>query len=221
MGDAFVRNLVFRSRDLGRDSIFVLTFDDPRIPGIYNTVFPTTFKVTAFGLEGPYDFSVTYVQRLGVTRAVINRGLVVPAATYTEINVGEKTELSKSGEPLIYKFSTPQTISPPSKHYVATNTTNALENIGVGFFERADRAPAQILVFENVGAGSSAQFEFTPILRAYVTSDFKESAVLRAQMSSPVLFQENLVNLPENTDWMLIYNKNSGIYKVERDFSTR
>jgi len=218
MGE-FVRNLVFRSRNLGRDSTFVLTFDDSKIPGIYHTVFPTAFKVTAFGATGPYDFPVTYVQRLGVTRAVVSGGTVIPASTYTDINVGQKTELSKSGDPAIYRFSTPSTISPPTKQFVAQNVTNGRENIGIGFFERTDRAPSQILVFEDVGAGSSVQAEFTPILRAYITTDYKENAILRGQISTPVLFTENLVNLPENTDWMLTYNPGSGAYRVERDLS--
>jgi len=218
MGE-FVRNLTFRSRNLGRDSTFILTFNDDAIPGIYHSVFPTAWKVTAFGATGPYDFPVTYVQKLGITRAVVSGGVVVPASTYTDINIGQKTELSKSGDPAIYRFSTPATISPPTKQFVAQNQTNALENIGVGFFDRADRAPSQLLVFEGVGAGSSVQSEFTPVLRAYVTTDYRENAILRGQISTPILFAENLVNLPQNSDWLLTYNPGSGVYRVERDSS--
>lgn len=40
----FAKILTFRSNDLGKDSILVLTFDDSKIPGIYETVFPTASK---------------------------------------------------------------------------------------------------------------------------------------------------------------------------------
>lgn len=40
----FDRILNFRSHDLGKDSILILTFDDNKIPGIYRKVFPTAFK---------------------------------------------------------------------------------------------------------------------------------------------------------------------------------
>jgi len=218
MGDGFVRSMTFRSRNLGRDSTFLLTFDEG-IPGLYNTVFPTALRVTAFGASGPYDFPVTYVQRLGITKAGVSGGVVVPASTYTEIDPGEKTTLTKSGDPAIYRFSNPESIQPPGKQIVATNGTNGLESLGVGFFERTDRAPAHMLVFENVGAGSSAQFEFTPILKGYMITGYREGAVLRAQITSPVIFREYLVNLPPNSDWLVTYNPGSGVYNIERDLS--
>jgi hypothetical protein len=39
----FVRKLTFRSHDLGVKAALVLTFNDDKIPGIYETVFPTAF----------------------------------------------------------------------------------------------------------------------------------------------------------------------------------
>ena len=44
----FIRKLTFQSKDLGADATLVLTFNDDKIPGIYNTIFPTAFKYVYF-----------------------------------------------------------------------------------------------------------------------------------------------------------------------------
>ncbi|KAM6501634.1 hypothetical protein JOM56_001611 [Amanita muscaria] len=218
---SFTRTLTFRSENLGRLSVLILTFDDSKTPGIYNTVFPTAFKVSAFGAKGPYEFAVIYKSELGFTRAQISSDdTVVPASTYTHINVGQKTILTKTSEPTVYSFSDPESIAPPTGQMVAQNDTDGKENIGVGFFERSDRKPSQMLVFEGVGAGSSVQSEFIPILGGYITSDYKETAVLRGQISTPRHFKENLVQLPSRTNWKIEYNKDSGAYKITTDDST-
>ncbi|KAM6494840.1 hypothetical protein JOM56_009463 [Amanita muscaria] len=215
----FTRTLTFRSNKLGRDSVLVLTFDDSSIPGIYHTVFPTAFKVSAFGADGADEFTVTYKSQLGFTRAQIDGGTVVPASTYIPINVGQKTVLTKRNDPAIYSFSIPEDIVPSTDQMVAQNNTDGKENIGVGFFTRPDRGPSQMLVFEGVGSGSSVQSEFTPILGGYITSDYKETAILRGQISTPVLFKENLVKLPPLTNWRVEYNAGSGVYAIKRDLT--
>jgi len=216
MGE-FVRNLNFRAIHLQRDTTFVLRFDVSSISGAYNTVFPIAWKVANFPGIGPSLLSVTYVQKLGFTRAVINGGGLDPASTYTHIGVGQETELSKSGHPATYKFSTPQTIIPPAKHSVATNVTNGPENIGVAFFDHPMRPPSQVLVFENVKAGDSVHSEFTPILKGYVASGYREGDVIRGELGILSPFEENLIHLPENSDWLLKYDSDTGVYTVERD----
>jgi hypothetical protein len=47
----FSVTLHFRSKDLGKDSTLVLTFDDDKtIPGIYKDIFPTAFKYVCFSV---------------------------------------------------------------------------------------------------------------------------------------------------------------------------
>ncbi|KAM6494843.1 hypothetical protein JOM56_009466 [Amanita muscaria] len=104
---------------------------------------------------------------------------------------------------------------------VAQNSTDGKENIGVGFFARPDCRPYQILVFEGVSAGSSVQSEFSPILGGYITADYKENAVLRGQISSPLIFKEDIVQLPQLTYWELEYNAGSGTYAIKRDLTGR
>jgi hypothetical protein len=95
------------------------------------------------------------------------------------------------------------------------------------------------LVFENVGYGNSlfcfqlailinpyfffnrakasAQIQFTPVLRGYITSDYQENAVMRGQVSSPILFNEDLVQLEESTLWRITYNSGSGAFEIKKE----
>lgn len=216
---SFTRTLTFRANDLGKTSALVLTFDDNATPGIFKDVFPTAFKVSSFKAKGPYVFTVTYKADLGFTRAQVSGGTVEPASTYTPIQVGQETTLTKEGSPPTYSFSDPNIIEPPTTQMIAMNGTNGLEDIGIGFFERPDREPTQMLVFKDVGTESRVQAEFTPILRAYVTSDYQQNALLKGQISTKPLFKEDLVMLREHTNWLLKYNPGSGKYEIIADTS--
>jgi len=145
---------------------------------------------------------------------------MVPAATYTRISPGQKTILTRAGDPAIYSFSVPQAFQPPTQQMIALNSADRKEIIGLGFFERPDREPAEMLVFD-VGSGSSIQAEFTPILAAYVVSGYQQGSVLRGPIYSPVLFQENLSFLEPVTDWLVQFNPGSGVYTIIRDLSRR
>jgi hypothetical protein len=44
MSGPFTRTLNFKSHDLGKRVVLILTFDSEKIPGIYKDVYPTAFK---------------------------------------------------------------------------------------------------------------------------------------------------------------------------------
>jgi hypothetical protein len=215
MSGPFVRKLNFKSYNLGSKATLVLTFDDEKIPGIYKDVFPTAFKVTEFAATGAYGFQAKYKAQLGFTRAQISSdNKVEPASTYIPINVGEKTKLTKDGNS--YSFSTPTDIK-PSQQIVAQNEAPGRENIGVGFFVGSpEDAPSTILLFQGVGSTSSAQVQFTPILRAYITTDYQETQILRGQVTSPILFNRDLTQLEEETNWKITYNAGSGKFQIDK-----
>lgn len=58
--------------------------------------------------------------------------------------------------------------------------------------------------------------EFTPILRGYIVSGYRENELLKHPIQSPVLVEENLVNLKPVTDWDITYNQGSGIYEIKQ-----
>lgn len=66
--------------------------------------------------------------------------------------------------------------------------------------------------------GSKARVQFTPILRGYIVlGRIEEGEILRGQITSPLLFKENLASLGEATDWLLAYDPGSGTYNIRRD----
>ena len=62
--------------------------------------------------------------------------------------------------------------------------------------------------------GSVAQAEFTPILRGYIVSGFKENEILKIRIKSQVLFKQNLVHLKPVTNWKINYNPGTGEYEI-------
>ena len=117
--------------------------------------------------------------------------------------------------------------------------TNFRPHISLGFFPASPENPplvlsfykdvrygslfpsAKLLVFLQsfvYSYGSSVQIKFNSILRGYVTSDFeKENLVLTGPISSPVLFEEDVTQLEDETFWRITYNKDDNTYKIVRE----
>ena len=57
--------------------------------------------------------------------------------------------------------------------------------------------------------------EFTPIIRAYITSDFEETQIMRGAVETPYIWQQNLSNLPDFSNWVLTRNSVSGKYEIK------
>jgi hypothetical protein len=66
-------------------------------------------------------------------------------------------------------------------------------------------------------SASSAQIQFIPILRGYITLNYEENEynIVKTQMS-PVLFEVNLIQLEESTSWKITYNSGSGAFKIDK-----
>jgi len=210
----FTRNLTFVANDLGREATLLLVFDDTGIPGQYRTIFPVAWKVSTFGASGAYSLKVTYHSEFGFTRA--ESGGIVEASAFIHMNPGEKTILEKQGG--VYQFTRPSLIQPPSPNMEVENGTSEHQDIGFGIFSQPERPPQDILLFDNLNAGSIAQIgQFNPIISAYVTSDYKQGQILRGQPTVPVILKENLAHLEQDTIWKLEYNPASGQFHIVRE----
>jgi len=219
MSEPFIRKLNFKSHNLGKKATLVFTFDSQRIPGLYKDVFPTAYKVTSFGEYGDFGFQLTYKSQLGFTRAQISGdNKVEPASTYIPINLGEKTKLLKDGNK--YSFSAPADIR-PSEQIVAQSEAPEGENIGVGVFDGSPgNPPSTVLVFKDIGlhsssSRSSAQLQFAPILRGYNITDYQETEIVRGQIPGNI-FDRDLTQLEEETDWKITFNAGSGIFYIDK-----
>jgi hypothetical protein len=57
--------------------------------------------------------------------------------------------------------------------------------------------------------------KFTPILRAYITSDYQETAIIRGVINMPVIWEQDLAALSDSTTWNLIRDPFTGHYTIE------
>jgi hypothetical protein len=55
---------------------------------------------------------------------------------------------------------------------------------------------------------------FTPMLRAYVTSDYQEREILKGEIHSPLLWEKNLAELAETTTWNLMWDPVTDRYTI-------
>jgi hypothetical protein len=211
MAHVFTRNLTFQSNDLGKEVTLMLTFDAD-MEGLYEDFFPVVWKATKFGKSGPYRSEATYTSQLAFSKPQVVNGNIIDASTCVKINVGEKTSLTEANE--VYHFSTPAT----GVHGVlqAVNNTEAVQDIAVGFMTKGDLMPKPALYFNEVGDGSHVTAKFTPVLRAYITSDYQETAIIRGAIDTPAIWSQDLAALSESTIWNLTRDPATGHYTIER-----
>ncbi|KAG1813789.1 hypothetical protein EV424DRAFT_1541646 [Suillus variegatus] len=209
MSHLFVRNLTFQSNDLGKEATLMLAFDAD-IEGLYEEFFPVVWKVSKFGETGPYRTRATYTSQLAFSKPQVVDGNIVDAETAVKINVSERTTLTEAND--VYHFSPPQ----PGASGVlqAVNATGAIQDIAVGFVSPGDLMPQPALYFNGVGDGSHVTARFTPILRAYITSDYQETAIIRGAIDTPVVWSQDLAALAESTTWTLSRDPSNGHYTI-------
>ncbi|KAG2128018.1 uncharacterized protein EDB93DRAFT_179915 [Suillus bovinus] len=205
----FVRNLTFQSNNLGKEVTLMLAWS-PNLDGLYQDVFPIVWKVTKFGKDGPYRATATYTAQLAFSRAQVDAGKVIGAATSVNININQKTMLTEANE--VYHFSPPE--SGPAGILQAQNHTGSIQEIAVGFVNKGDFMPTPVLYFSDVGDGSRVTAKYTPVLRAYITADYEETAILRGQVDTPAIWTQDLTGLAQNTTWNLARDPNTGRYSL-------
>ncbi|KAG2356354.1 hypothetical protein BDR07DRAFT_1339882 [Suillus spraguei] len=209
MSHVFTRNLTFQSNDLGKEATIMLTFDAD-MKGLYEDFFPVVWKVSKFGQTGPYRAHATYTSQLAFSKPQVVDGNIIDAETSVKINVSEKTSLTEASE--VYHFSSPE--SGIAGVLQAVNNTGAIQDIAVGFMTPGDLMPKPALYFNGVGDGSHVTAQFTPVLRAYITSDYEETAIIRGAIDTPAIWSQDLAGLAESTTWTLKRDLATGRYTL-------
>jgi hypothetical protein len=98
---------------------------------------------------------------------------------------------------------------------------------------RGDLMPKPALYFKDVGYvifpvfhlqsahstkrrdGSHVTAKFTPVLRAYITSDYQETAIIRGAIDTPAIWSQDLAALSDSTTWNLTRDPATGHYTIE------
>ncbi|KAG2055158.1 hypothetical protein BDR06DRAFT_954333 [Suillus hirtellus] len=205
----YVKNLSFQTKDLGKKSTLLLTFDSS-VKGLYQTCFPTVCWLTTFGQTGSYRICVTYSSQLAFSRPQLKNGNIIDAETCVELNDGEKTTLTRDGS--VFQFSNP--VKGVPGYLEALNDSGSIQDIALGFKNPRDSMPTPVLYFKEVEDASKIVAEFTPILRAYVTAEYQHTTILQEAIEIPAIWEQNIASLSESTTWNLTRDTATGRYNL-------
>ncbi|KAG0695718.1 hypothetical protein DFH29DRAFT_1083255 [Suillus ampliporus] len=228
MSLTFIRHLSIQSNDLGKEATIILTFDGG-MKGLYQDSFPVVWKVNTFGetdgcshifaaplptyispVPGPCRMHATYTSQLAVSKSQVVDGNIVGAETAIGINNSQRIFLTEDNH--VFHFSSPHVGTPGVVQVV--NATGAIQDIAIGFISDGYLMPQPALYFKEVGVSSTVTAAFNPIMRAYITSDYQETAILQGAIDTPAIWEHNLASLSESTTLNLHRDPATGHYTI-------
>ncbi|KAG9041234.1 hypothetical protein FS842_002632 [Serendipita sp. 407] len=187
----------------------MLTFKP--IEGLYKDTYPVCWRVGTFAANSPGAMIVTYQNQLAYTRPQVVNGNIVACSTWQDINVGQKTTLNKNSNG-VYSFN--GTKPGEDGYLIAANNCGDIEEMSIGFVTAPGMPPNQVLYFDNIGQGSNVTTQFTPVLSAYVTSQYQQTQILRGAIQTAEIWKEDLSPLKETTTLIFARNKVTGQYTL-------
>ncbi|KAG2157684.1 uncharacterized protein EDB93DRAFT_1325913 [Suillus bovinus] len=212
---AFVKKLTFQSNNLGADLDLVLAFDSQPIDDLYKNCYPLAFAVRKFGANGTYRSDVTYRSQLAFTKVTVSHDDIEHTSIDVPIQVGQSTALIRQG--FAHHFSHPKTDpSVPNKNIQCTNNVPFKEDIGIGFIEKEGGKPRTVLVWHGLGHGHKVNVEFTPVLRGYIGTDYKDNCLIKGQIETDRLFEQDLTALEDDTTWTITYDSSTKVFSIKK-----
>ncbi|KAG1734294.1 hypothetical protein EDB19DRAFT_1163041 [Suillus lakei] len=210
MAQTLTRTMSFQAKDLGKESTLLLIFNSQKMEGIYKTFCPVVWRTDHFPKTGAHIMKVTYTNQFAFSNVKVSKRKITDAETCMKIKTNERTNLIKEDDAI--KFSDPQKGSDDVME--AWNKTGVVQNIALGIMNSEDLFPAPVLLFEDVGDGDNVTAELIPMLRAYVTSNYKETTALSSAIETPVIWERDPAALVEKTSWNLTRDTVTGHYKI-------
>ncbi|KAG2094240.1 uncharacterized protein F5147DRAFT_840366 [Suillus discolor] len=146
-----------------------------------------------FGKMGPYRYRATYTDQLAFSTTQASDERIFSTGTSVKIDHGHKATLTKDKD----HFSPSQTGT--SGVVQVFNNTGTVQDLAFGFIDNGELMPTPTLYFPNVEKDNSCTAKFTPVLRAYITSDYQEAEIFLGRCNT--LWSQDLTALTENTTW--------------------
>jgi len=203
------RKLTFHSKDLGKDVTLMLTFN--------------TLQKTAGGEEAPLCWKVISLNATGIDKAEvqwsattaffipqIDAGNLVESSNGQVCSTGETCSVQEKGGKAFVTSALPGT---PGK-MMCINETDLVADIGIGFVLKDEIEPG--IVWKQVASQDTLVVELTPKLRIYANRDYKETEILRGQIVTDPLFDNNLMHIMPDTHYTVsIPNPTTGKIVIE------
>ncbi|TFK51271.1 hypothetical protein OE88DRAFT_1735200 [Heliocybe sulcata] len=207
------KTLVFHYKDFPDDAQLMLTFSDPDPSKVGSEQAAVAWKVVdILGKQIGVGDPVKFTSQLAFGITGLGHDNVVTSNVAAKIAPGQNVAVNLKNDHAI--FDTPTTVPSQKEIVSCENKTGRKQTLSVGFFAGNDYNPTYI--WENVGASSSVTARYHPILKAYITSNMKQGQFLTAGLvTKDPIWQKNLVNLSNNTQWDIIVNPDTGAYSID------
>ncbi|KAF8122947.1 hypothetical protein EV363DRAFT_1358039 [Boletus edulis] len=206
------RSLSFTSNNLGTSATLMFIFDEA--DGLYQGRFPVVLQTSTFQSNGVSRANLGFVDQPAWIDAREDQGAIV-ATSYQPLDYGQETTLLKDDRTGHFFFDVPK----PGIPYNVTveNGTDDNRGIGLGFVKDIGTDNEKLVpayYWDNFVSSESIGATLQPILRAYVTSDYREGLILQDPISVAAVFEKDLLNLEPDTSWTLSYDPGSGQFSI-------
>ncbi|KAH9475602.1 hypothetical protein JR316_0012719 [Psilocybe cubensis] len=207
------RSLNFTSSDLGRDVNLLLMFEPPKNGTLYKDLFPVCWKVLKFTPSGISAARVEYTADSGLLVPQRDTGNLVAASNAQRCQTGQMCVMETNDEG--DNFLNPAVAGDPGVILCEFKTHRPSE-VAFGLFNKAGNKIEPVMKWDGVGVGSTLAVQLTPKLRIYGMTDYQETELVRGEIRSPLLFEENLIALPNFTEWIVSIDPASNAIKINR-----
>ncbi|KAF8427636.1 hypothetical protein L210DRAFT_3565096 [Boletus edulis BED1] len=204
------KTLTFKADNLGTNATLLLIFDGAS-DGLYKDKFPVVWKLGRFAAAGSHLLNAAFTSQLAWLKPATDMDSIVGAPAYKVINYNQKTTLQQNGSGVL-SFTPPETGTADSVTVV--NGTSNRQDVALGFLPKGAFSPIPVYYWNGLGSGQSIQTKFQPVLRVYIASDYKEGQIVRGEISSSVIFEQDLSALGDNTILNLSYNYSTGMFSI-------
>jgi hypothetical protein len=209
MSDYYTKQLTFSSNDLGADATLVLTFDKP-VDGLFRDKFPVVLKTFAFPAADASIASITYRNQLGFLQAQVASDTTIVGSASQVLEPSETTTLVEVDGGFSWTNPVPGSVG----YYGAVNGTSQNVDVALGFAQNPGQPLTPALYWNALSPAASTQAQFSPVLRAYITDQYRDQQLIRGEIPSSLLFEQDLSTLDDRTNWVLSYDANTGAFAI-------
>ncbi|QRW26570.1 hypothetical protein RhiXN_12231 [Rhizoctonia solani] len=164
--------------------------------------------------NGHSKAALHYQQRLAFGYAQTDWDNLVDSAAWVEVASGEVSRISgKAGQ----KRFGHNAKGHATKKLVCKNNTDSRANLSIGFVrgDGINQRYEPTMLWTGVGAKSNVAVQFTPVLSAYITRDYKATEMLRGEVETDAIWTFNLDQLDGVTGWNLVEDDITGAFGIE------
>ncbi|CAG7849727.1 SubName: Full=Uncharacterized protein {ECO:0000313/EMBL:CCA71574.1} [Serendipita indica DSM 11827] len=213
MSNQFKKKLIIRASGLAKGGTLLLTFKP--LEDIGTAQQKVAWKVIPFATNTNKKAQAEYVNQLVFIGPQIDDDNLISPSTFGNVNVGGAVDFTLDSDKNLLISDTDKNKRPG--FVVATNSTGKIQDIAIGLQPNPKKDPEAILYFPKIGNTSQVVCKYHPILRAYMTSDYQETEVISGEIQTGMIWERDLAQLEDTTNWRLTYNGSTGQYSLSPD----